>query len=1109
MLSRRETTFLRLLSAAAVTGAALYAPASADAQGYYGQNQVQYTKFEWRVMRTEHFDVHYYPSEVEGVRIAARMAERSYARLSRLLSYSFKERKPIIIYASRGDFAQSNVFGDLGEGTGGVTDPIHQRNTFFLEMDLAETEHVMTHEMVHQFQFDVYARGHSGNGIQTLVQNAPPSWYMEGMAEYLSIGPDHPATDAVIRDAALNGNLPTMKQMTDHPEVFFPYRYGESFWRFIGSRWGDEIIGEILAATPTLGADRAFKRHTGFDLSELGDEWKETMQTTYLPAVAALDRPRKVAQPLLNEKRTGGIIPVYVAPAFSPDGRQIAYISSGNLLRAEVFLDLYLADATTGKRIKRLTSSTLNPEFEELRYIYSQSAFSPDGRTIAYTAQTGGKDVLYLEDVRSGGINRRLDTGLESMIGPSFSPDGKQLVFSGAKGGFTNLYMIGADGRDLKQITTGAWAALMPTWSPDGRRVAFVSDRGPNTDFQTLKFGKWQINVLDLQTGNIDVIPGQAGKNLNPQWAPDGKSLAYISDRTGIAQLFIYDFDAKEHYQITKFIGGVQSLTENSPAITWARQADKIAFTYMDNNDFTIWSLSNPRQLKKDPYREPPKQVYVATMTAADSAAQRARQAALALQALAAQSAEKAKGAGDSVAAPKDTSDGRRVSVYRGPAGLRASAELPAAGQPGAQSAVSVAALLDSTALALPNPATFTDEPYKPTLRAEAVQRPQLGYAQDNYGRGVFAGTAIIFGDLLGNRQLTTAAAINGRVDEAQIFVDYVSLSSRLSWSLGFQQQPYFFLATANSGQLPDGTYQISEEIDRYIIRSAFFSSIYPRNRFERFELGASLTNIDRSAEYVSSITDLNSGYSTGYYVDSLKGTGSFDYASPYAAYVSDNALFNQTGTGIFGHRYRLEVGSNWGTNNWMSYIADLRRYDAVVFSFLTFATHLYANMNVGSGEALFPQYIANPYSQGYIRGYDREAYVQNSCGAGQGGAVTGISGACSSVQLLGSRTVAASAELRFPLLRRLELGFLPIALPPVDGLLFYDAGMAWSAGQSISLTKPANYDASTMRYPLRSFGYGLRINVFNIAILKFDYAIPRDSFNNKGYWWWTIGQSF
>ena len=683
----------------------------------------------------------------------------------------------------------------------------------------------------------------------------------------LSIGPDHPVTDAIIPRLRnpLNGRLPTMKQLTEHPEQYFAYRFGESFWRYIGQRWGDEIIGEILASTPTLGIDRAFKRHTGFDLAELGDEWKDAMQTTYLPGIASLDRPRKVALPMLNEKRTGGIIPIYVAPALSPDGRQIAYISSGSLLRAEVFLDLYLADATTGKRLKRLTTSTLNPEFEELRYIYSQSSFSPDGRTLAFTAQSGGKDVIYLEDVRSLNVIRRLDTGLDGMVGPTWSPDGKQIIFSGAKGGFTNLYKVDSDGRNLQQITTGDFAALMPAWSPDGRRVAFVSDRGPGTDFQTLKFGKWQINVLDLQSGNIDVIPGQGGKNLNPQWAPDGKSLAYISDRTGIAQLFLYDFDAQEHYQITKFIGGVASVTDASPAISWARQADKIAFTYMDNGDFTVWSLTNPRQLKGAPYREPPKVATVAVMTASDSAVQRATMAENALAALAKEQAAKSGAtagaagtpagtppagatagtpAGTTAAAapPTDSTNGRRISVYRGPAGLRPSGELPEAGQPGSESPVSVKALLDSSSLALPNPETFTDEPYKPTLKAEAVQRPQLGYAENYYGAGVYGGTAIIFGDLLGNRQLITAAAINGRVDEAQVYLDYVSLSQRLSWSAGYQQQPYYFLGNASQSTLANSQYQLSEEIDTYIFRSAFFTSIYPKNRFQRFELGCRST---------------------------------------------------------------------------------------------------------------------------------------------------------------------------------------------------------------------------------------------------------------------------
>lgn len=1084
---------------------AVTAPAARAQYSYFGQNQVQYKKLNWKVLTTAHFEVHYYPEMAEGARIAARMAERSYARLSRLLNYQFRERKPIVLFASRGDFAQNNVTGDLGEGTGGVTDALRQRNMFFFGQDLAEVEHVMTHEMVHQFQYDIQFKGRTGAaaGQQMMTGTQLPAWFIEGMAEYLSVGPDHPATDAIMRDAALNGKLPTIEQMTERPDQYFPYRYGESLWRYVGHRWGDEVIGEILQGASGTTLDRAFKRATGFELDELGDEWHDAMQTQYLPGIANLERPRKNAQPLLNEKRTGGIIPVYVAPALSSDGRQIAYISTGSLMRAEVFLDLYLADATTGKRLKRLTKSTLNPETEELRYAYSQSAFSPDGRLLAYTVYTHGKDVLEILDVKSRDVVRQFDTDLDQMIGPSWSPDGKKLVFSGSKSGLTNIYMIDADGRNMHQLTKGWYAGLMPQWSPDGRKVAFVSDRSPSTDLTLLKFGKWHINVLDLESGDIAVIPGQAGKNMNPMWAPDGQSLAYLSDRTGINQVFLYDFDTKEHYQLTKFIGGVQSVTENSPAMSWARQADKLAFVYFDNGDYTIWSISNPRQLKTTPYREPTATVAAAgsaaggaagtvpgapavPMTAADSAAVRAARAARAVADLAGQSA-----------AQRDSLAGRRASVYRGPGGLRPSADLPA----GAQNPVSVAALLDSTSMSLPSDSSLKESTYKPTLRPEAVSRPSLGYAQNNYGRGVYGGTAIIFGDLLGNRQLVTMASVNGRIEEAQLLVQYTNYANRFNYSLGAMQAPYF-MPSNYYNLTPVGAGQVLEQqaLNRYLMRNAWFTGIYPINRFDRFEIGTGFTNIDIAAEYISRGIDYASGYSTGFYVDSIKGLGSINWLQPTAAYVSDNALFGSTGP-IYGHRYRISAEANLGKQGFMEYVADLRRYDAVVFSFLTLATRGYFDMQVGPGETMFPRYIGLPQD---IRGYDQEQnYVSQDCLAG------GNSNCNAAMQLLGSRIAMVNAELRFPLVRRFDLGFLPISLPPLDGLVFYDAGMAWSAGQKVTLSRPANYDFSTMRYPLRSYGYGVRMNLFNMAVMRWDLAWPIDGTVKSPYWRWSIGPSF
>jgi len=1085
------TRVARLLGLLALCSAPLAAQG-----GYFGQNQVQYRTFDWQVLKTEHFDIHYYPELTDAARYTGMMAERTYARLSRLLAHEFKERKPIVIFGSRTEFAQNNIFGDLGEGTGGVTDALRQRNVFFFAGDLGEAEHVLAHEMVHVFQYDIFAQGRAGNGMQQLAAVSPPLWFVEGMAEYLSIGPSHPYTDAIMRDAALNGDIPSIEAMTQRPNAYFPYRYGEALWQYVGRRWGDEVIGEIMQATPSLGVDRAFRRYTGMDLEDLGEEWKEDVQSRYLPQVATLERPRRVAGPLLNARRTGGIIPIYVAPSLSPDGKQIAYISTGSLLRAEVFLDLYLADATTGKRITRLTKSTLDPEFEELRYAYSQGAFSPDGRLFAFTAQRKGKDVLYLYDLRRKRVTRRIDTPLQAMIGPSFSPDGRKIVFSGSEGGLSDLYIIDADGKNLNRLTDDPYGDLMPQWSPDGRQIAFVSERGPQTDLASLRLGAWRVSLYDLEKGEVTVIPGQDGKNLNPMWAPDGQSLAYVSDRTGIPQVFLYDLADRDHYQLTKFVGGIMSVTENSPVMTWAREADKLAFTYHDGGDFTIWSLVNPRQLKKEPFR--PATAVVATGNALPGAGAAVPSAPNEAARAAAAITEMARAMSDSLNAAKQlafvAATPRRRSLYRASEGLRYTGVLPSSETSG----MSLAVLLDSATLALPDPAGFTSAPYEGKLRPEYVSRPAVGFAQDNFGRGVFGGSAIVLSDMVGNKRLTLAGGINGRVSEAQLFAEYTSLAGRQQYTAGIAQQPIFFFAggtqTGSGGQFLQ-----SQQIARFIVRNAFAAGIHPLNRFTRFEYGATLNNIDRSVMHISQGVDFNAGFSTGFYLDSIVNQSSLNYASPYVAYVKDNALMGMTG-GIYGQRYRFGIEQIVGNVAWTNYTADYRRYDAILFNFLTLASRFSANVSVGRDESQFPKYIGRP---DFIRGYDREL-IAGDCGA------SAIDpSACGASQLLGSRVAFANIELRFPLVRRFDLGLLPIALPPVDGLFFYDAGMAWSAGQSVSLTRPDNYDFNLQRFPLRSYGFGIRLNLFNIALLRWDYSIPRDGSLNRGYWFWTLGQSF
>ena len=415
---------------------------------------------------------------------------------------------------------------------------------------------------------------------------------------------------------------------------------------------------------------------------------------------------------------------------------------------------------------------------------------------------------------------------------------------------------------------------------------------------------------------------------------------------------------------------------------------------------------------------------------------------------------------------------------------------------------MSIKALLDSAELALPDTTKFTDNAYKIRFQPDYVARPSVGYAPDAYGRNVFGGTTIILSDMLGDHRLAIAGEINGRMSEAQMFFGYTNIGRRLQYTAGFSQFPYYFLSDDQLVPIPDepDTELETQEITTYISRQLFQTTSYPLNRFTRLELGLGLNSVARQRLKVvrkvyqrRAVTDFDRL--------PMEHDPSLNYAEAHLAYVSDNTLFGYTGP-IYGRRYRFQVTPVLGNLNWVEYLADYRRYDAILFNYLTIATRAYASVSVGRDETQFQKYIARP---DFVRGYDRNNLLYLSCPIIGASAVN-----CSAVNLLGSRVAVVNAELRFPLIRRVELGILPMTLPPLEGLFFYDAGLAWSKHQAVYGGRPANYDANTQRFPLRSYGLGLRLNLFNYALLRWDYAVPLDQVGSRrGFWTWSIWPSF
>jgi hypothetical protein len=751
---------------------------------------------------------------------------------------------------------------------------------------------------------------------------------------------------------------------------------------------------------------------------------------------------------------------------------------------------MYLANAETGKRIARLVKTTTNPDFEQLRFIYSQPSFSPDAKLLAFTGQSGGRDVLYVMDVKSRSILKRFDFELDQVLSPSFSPDGRRIVFSGMRHGASDLYIASLDTDGYTQVTKDPYGDLQPQWSPDGRTIAFTSDRGDDMDLDILKIGKWKLSLLDLETQKVTIVEGQGGRSLNPQWAPDGKSLAYITDRTGIANIFLYDLESKEHYQLTNVLGAVTAVAEQSPAITWARGADVLAFVYYEKTDHAIWKLKNPRSLKKAPYRDP---VVVAQggMPTKPTTGPVAPIAPVKVDPTAHLNR----------ATLSDTAAARQ-SFYRPTVGAsaRASDDLPVSVAARLAETVSVRALMDSFDFNLPDSTKFRDYRYKARLTPEYVAQPSIGYQQGGFGQGTFGGTTVVLSDLLGDRRLALSGAINGQLSDAQVFVGYTSLGRRLQYTTGVVQQPVYLLSNYVQENLGNNQYAESQEITRLVVRQAFAAGLYPLNRFTRFELGARFQNIDQQVFPFTRLVDYQQGYATGFERGRTRNVASANTISPYLAFVTDNTLFGNTGP-ITGRRLRLEAEPSIGTWKWTEYLADIRAYYPILFNYVTFATRFTGSMSVGRDELRFPKWIGRP---DFIRGYNRENLGSITCT----GLPTDDGTSCNSVELIGSRVAFANAELRFPIIRSLGAR-VPIGLPPIDGLFFYDAGVAWSKGQQVVASRPEGYDFARQRALLQSYGFGIRLNLFNIAIVRWDWAVPVSRPGTKGFGTWFFGASY
>jgi Tol biopolymer transport system component len=452
---------------------------------------------------------------------------------------------------------------------------------------------VVGHELVHAFQ---YAMTGQGRGSSVMALNNMPLWFIEGMAEYLSIGPIDPHTAMWMREATREKKLPTIADLESGRH--FPYRWGQAVWAYIAGRYGDRVTGEALrkVGARTNDANLVLKQVLGIDSKELTKDWHAALLAAAEPAVKDKKNPSDYGPALVTEKGEGGRL--NVGPALSPGGDRVAFLSERDLFSIELFV----ADTKSGSITQRLTKTAVDPHLESLQFIASAGAWDPSGKRFAVGAVAKGRPLLVIMDAeKSKTLHEVPFPKLGEIFTPSFAPDGNRVVFAALSGGFSDLYVYDLASESLTQLTNDHYSDLQPAWSPDGKTIAFATDRF-STRLPTLDIGESRLGAIDVATKEITELTSfPRAKNINPQWSVDGRSLYFISDVSGASNIYRVDVAKGQIAQITDLRSGVTGITATSPALSVASKTGRLAYSVYEKGQHEIYAIDDVETLAGTP----------------------------------------------------------------------------------------------------------------------------------------------------------------------------------------------------------------------------------------------------------------------------------------------------------------------------------------------------------------------------------------------------------------------------------------------------------------------------------------------------------------------------
>jgi len=228
---------------------------------------------------------------------------------------------------------------------------------------------------------------------------------------------------------------------------------------------------------------------------------------------------------------------ISIKPKFSPDGRQIAYMSY-----KDRFPWIYIFDRQTGA----------SRVFSKRTGLNHAPAWSPDGTRLAYVLSKDGNTEIYVKGLDGSG-ETRLTNNKFGDTGPQYSPDGRQIVFVSDRDGRPQVYVMNADGSGQRRVSFQGGSVYDPAWSPDGNMIACITEK----DGEGLEL--WAMNA---DGSGARPLTRSVGSSESPAWSPDSRHVMFQSSRTGKAQLYTATLETG----VVRMVGNLNHLVAEGPS---------------------------------------------------------------------------------------------------------------------------------------------------------------------------------------------------------------------------------------------------------------------------------------------------------------------------------------------------------------------------------------------------------------------------------------------------------------------------------------------------------------------------------------------------------------